>query len=173
MKSCSTSLDNRLITQSGWPCFLLQLLQVECGWKHTLALTGTCCQVVLLDDAIVLPSSNTVVHARNSFWTPRSEVAVIDSLKFGVNLYHEVRLAFWQTGVRKEKPWCMLPRDALLCLCVTVEGDLFAWGWGGSQGTHGVDGLSSGGQLVRTVPYPLWSVQMQSSLVHIKIQSCT
>jgi hypothetical protein len=43
--------------------------------------------------------------------------------------------------------------NALLCLCVTVEGDVFAWGWGGSQGTHGGDGLSSGGQLVRTVPY--------------------
>lgn len=32
-------------------------------------------------------------------------------------------------------------------MALTVDGDVFAWGWGGSQGTHGVDGLSSGGQL--------------------------
>ncbi|KAG0587458.1 hypothetical protein KC19_2G165600 [Ceratodon purpureus] len=32
-------------------------------------------------------------------------------------------------------------------MALTVEGDVFAWGWGGSQGTHGGDGLSSGGQL--------------------------
>lgn len=32
-------------------------------------------------------------------------------------------------------------------LALTVDGGLYAWGWGGSQGTHGVDGRSSGGHL--------------------------
>jgi hypothetical protein len=35
---------------------------------------------------------------------------------------------------------------------VAVDGQLYTWGWGGSQGSHSVDGRSSGGQLVRVVP---------------------
>jgi hypothetical protein len=90
-----------------------------------------------LDDVVVLPSSTSACWDFNSG----------DSTRGGseVNLCHKVGKL---TSGRESGAY-----NALLCLCVTVEGDVFAWGWGGSQGTHGGDGLSSGGQLVRTVPY--------------------
>ena len=88
----------------------------------------------------------------------------------------KVRLA---NCCQKEKAWCMVPHNALWCLRATVDGDIFAWGWGGSQGTHhGGDGLSSGGQLVGTVPcFPSLHVHLKFSLEadlrSVKIIYCT